>query len=88
MSNFDILAEGADNNTSGVIERLSQRVLAAVIPQPVHSMAQRCADQSETYILGESSPYLEMGRCDRIDSRVLPKFMDGKQVLVYAGIIC
>lgn len=88
MSDFNVLTEGADNKATKVVEGLGQGVVSGIIPHPVDSVAQSRADQAEPYVLGKASADLDMGWCDKINPRVLPKSVDWDKVLVYAGVVC
>jgi hypothetical protein len=86
---LDILKEGAHDNATEVIKRLGQGLVTDVIPpRSIDPVAKRRADQAEPYVLGKASPSLDMVRGDEIYRGVPPKFTDGEQISVNAGVVC
>lgn len=88
MFHIDILAQRSDDSASVPIRGLNQGIALGVIPRSVNSVAKGHADETKSQMIGECSPTLEMPRRDGVYVRIWPKFMDGDQILVYAGIVC
>lgn len=87
MSIFDSLTERTNDDTSVMIEGLGECVLSGIIPKSVDPVAKRCADQAELYIFRKASSDLDVGGCDKVYARVLPKFMYWNQVSINAGVV-
>lgn len=87
MSIFDSFTERTNNDTSVMIERLGEGVLSGMIPKSVDPVAKCCADQAELYVFGKTSSDLDVGGCDKVYARVLPKFMYWNQISINTGVV-
>lgn len=88
MLYIDVLTERADDNAPVPVKGLSQGSALVVFSHSIDAVAESHAHPTKPQMIGKGSRTMEVHRRDMIYVWIWAKFMNGGQILVYAGIIC